>query len=146
LATGTASNGWGGTDTLINIQDVVGSAHDDLLIGGSGDDMLTAGPGNDTLVAGSGSTTLVGGSGSDRFVIKPDSAPAAGPPLLRDEIVGFHVGDQIDLSALPDVKSFADLHLATVEAGGQNFMRVYTGSSPASQYFTIAGVDPGALS
>src|SRR6266851_6357939 len=74
LATGTASNGYGGTDTLANIENVTGSAFNDVLIGDAGDNVLTGGAGNDTLTGGGGNNTLDGGSGSD--TVSYAAAPA----------------------------------------------------------------------
>lgn len=61
-------------DTLISIENVTGSAFDDLLIGdpganvldgGAGIDLLDGGEGNDTLIGGPGNDTLIGGDGTD---------------------------------------------------------------------------------
>jgi len=65
LATGVASNGYGGTDTLSNVQIVIGSAGSDTLIAGSSGATLNGGAGNDTLVGGVGNDVLVGGVGND---------------------------------------------------------------------------------
>lgn len=63
-----------GSDTLIDIENLVGSAFNDTLIGsaadnalegGDGADMLEGGQGNDTLKGGQGNDTLVGGLGND---------------------------------------------------------------------------------
>ena len=63
-----------GHDTLSNIENVVGSDHDDtisgddgsnVLEGGAGDDQISGGGGDDTLIAGSGIDTLDGGGGHD---------------------------------------------------------------------------------
>jgi hypothetical protein len=48
LDTGTAANGFGGTDTLTNIHSVIGSAHDDTFIAGD-PDTFTGGGGEDTF-------------------------------------------------------------------------------------------------
>lgn len=70
------AEGADGSDRLIGVQSVVGSAFDDTLIGnaadnsltgGKGDDVIEGGAGNDQLVGGPGADTLVGGSGNDRF-------------------------------------------------------------------------------
>lgn len=81
LAAGTATGF--GSDTLLSIEHVVGSAFDDtltgdagrnvlrgrggadLLRGAGGDDLLTGGPGPDTLLGGSGADVLRGGGGDD---------------------------------------------------------------------------------
>jgi Ca2+-binding RTX toxin-like protein len=65
LATGTAANGYGGTDTLTSIESVTGSAFNDTLIGDAGDNSLSGGAGNDTLIGGAGNNALDGGAGTD---------------------------------------------------------------------------------
>jgi Ca2+-binding RTX toxin-like protein len=82
LKTGTASDGWGSTDTLSNFEQVVGSAYNDLITGSDGNDTLTGGLGNDTLDGGAGVDTavfagnfasyLIDSSGSDILVTGPD--------------------------------------------------------------------------
>jgi len=47
---GTARDGFGFTDTLLNINQVEGSAFDDTLVGGAGDNRLIGGAGDDLLV------------------------------------------------------------------------------------------------
>lgn len=66
-----------GTDTLSNIEAVIGSSGNDritghatgiahnLFVGGSGNDTLDGGAGNDTLEGGFGQDSLVGGAGID---------------------------------------------------------------------------------
>jgi Ca2+-binding RTX toxin-like protein len=74
LATGTANNGYGGTDAILNVQNAVGSRYDDTLIasdanavlqGGAGDDRLLGGKGDDVLMGGSGKNYLDGGGGTN---------------------------------------------------------------------------------
>jgi Ca2+-binding RTX toxin-like protein len=48
-----------GTDTLVNIENVIGSAYNDSLTGDGGANVLTAGTGNDTLAGAGGSDTFV---------------------------------------------------------------------------------------
>lgn len=50
--------GAGGHDTLSNIQNLIGSSHDDVLIGDIHDNILIGGKGDDTLTGGGGSDTL----------------------------------------------------------------------------------------
>jgi Ca2+-binding RTX toxin-like protein len=70
-------DGWGGTGLVYNIENVTGSAGDDVIIGDGGDnilsgvdgnDMLRGGAGNDTLDGGAGDDQLRGGSGEDVFI------------------------------------------------------------------------------
>ncbi len=76
LATGTATDFAGDTDTIANFENVIGSNGtdsvtgddgDNRLIGNAGDDSLMGGGGNDTLVGGIGSDFLSGGDGVDTF-------------------------------------------------------------------------------
>jgi Ca2+-binding RTX toxin-like protein len=48
LATGTASDGYGGTDTLSGIENVRGSTFNDTLTGDANANWLEGGVGNDT--------------------------------------------------------------------------------------------------
>lgn len=71
---GAQATGGSGTDTLVAIEGLIGSAYDDTLAGntaanslqgGDGDDSLAGGSGNDTLDGGPGNDTLDGGIGTD---------------------------------------------------------------------------------
>jgi Ca2+-binding RTX toxin-like protein len=79
LATGSATftQGSNYTDTLINIEGVIGSDNDDSLtgddeanklFGAAGADLLVGGLGNDTLDGGSGNDSIFGGEGMDLIV------------------------------------------------------------------------------
>lgn len=74
LLDGTADDGEGGSDTLTNIENVIGSAFADtitgsnaanILDGGAGDDLILGVGGNDTLYGGDGDDTLHGNGGTD---------------------------------------------------------------------------------
>ena len=76
LATGTATDGGGGTDTLSGIENVLGTGAadnitgddaDNVLTGNAGNDILSGGGGDDTLYGGAGNDTLTGGAGDDLF-------------------------------------------------------------------------------
>ena len=54
LALGTATDGWGNTDTLISIEGVEGSNFNDSIVGSSGDNRLDGRGGNDTIDGGAG--------------------------------------------------------------------------------------------
>ena len=87
------TNGAAGGDTLLSIENVVGSAFDDLLqgdaganalsglagadrlYGGGGNDALSGGDGNDALIGGAGADVLSGGNGID--VVQYDAAATA---------------------------------------------------------------------
>lgn len=62
---GAQNTGGGGTDRLIGIEHVYGSAFNDTLIGSAGDNMMVGGDGNDSLTGGKGDDTLWGSAGDD---------------------------------------------------------------------------------
>jgi len=80
LLTGSASDGYGGTDTLANIENVRGSRDFNDVITGStaanrleglgGNDSINGDAGNDTLEAGNGTDTADGGADSDTLVVR----------------------------------------------------------------------------
>ncbi|MFZ1467892.1 MAG: calcium-binding protein [Paracoccaceae bacterium] len=70
LAAGSASDGLGGTDLLIGIENAHGSDHDDVLYGSSADNTLIGYAGNDTLRGGTGQDVLSGGLGGDTYVYR----------------------------------------------------------------------------
>ncbi len=67
LVSGSASGG-DGVDTLLNIENLRGSAFNDTLTGNAGDNALDGRAGNDTLSGGEGDDTFTGGAGNDNLV------------------------------------------------------------------------------
>ena len=71
LASGVASDGYGGTDTLSNIENVRGSRDfNDVITGSAADNKLEGLGGNDTLIGGAGNDTLIGGTGNDTYEVR----------------------------------------------------------------------------
>ncbi|HEX5265827.1 MAG TPA: calcium-binding protein, partial [Acidimicrobiales bacterium] len=70
LSTGQATGGWGGTQTISGVQNIIGTAtFNDVLKAGSTGGTITAGNGNDLIVGSTaGHDTLIGGSGDDTFI------------------------------------------------------------------------------
>jgi Ca2+-binding RTX toxin-like protein len=70
LLTGTVSDGFGGTDTLANIENVRGSRDfNDSITGSTANNKLEGLGGNDTLDGGVGADTMIGGDGSDSYYV-----------------------------------------------------------------------------
>ena len=88
-----------GVDTVLNFENLSGSAYHDHLLGTTGANRLDGGAGDDTLFGGGGVDTLVGGAGGDDFVW---SAITQSPLAAKDIVSDFsHAqGDQLDLSLI----------------------------------------------
>ncbi|MFC3068839.1 choice-of-anchor L domain-containing protein [Phenylobacterium soli] len=103
-----------GKDTLVNIENLFGSAFADKLTGAGSANALSGGAGADTLTGAGGADLLTGGTGADRFVFAlADSATGA-----RDTILDFsHAeGDRIDLTAIDAVAGGKDQAFTLVSA------------------------------
>lgn len=85
LARKTASNGYGGTDTLISIENVVGSSKDDILSGDSGNNVLQGGAGNDLLIGGGGYDQYVVAKGDGHDTVVNGFGAARGELLINNE-------------------------------------------------------------
>ncbi|HYC99276.1 calcium-binding protein [Brevundimonas sp.] len=90
IANGRASNdGEGGQDILVDIENILGSAFNDVLLGGGANNVLDGGAGADVLVGMAGDDRLIGGSGAanqmqgglgnDRYVVS-----VAGDTLIEN--------------------------------------------------------------
>ena len=106
LAQGTALGA--GDDTLIGIEDVLGSAFGDALIGDGVANLLDGGGGDDTLIGGGGGDSLIGGAGQDLLDLSglqgavlvdlsTGQVPAAGIDLLSgvEDVLGTAFDDTL---------------------------------------------------
>ncbi|MNG85267.1 Bifunctional hemolysin/adenylate cyclase precursor [compost metagenome] len=100
------ATGGAGTDSLSNMENLVGSMFNDnltgdgnanILSGLAGDDILSGGGGDDLLIGGTGSDTMTGGAGKDTF--KWMAGDAGGTDTIKDFTTGAN-GDVLDLSEL----------------------------------------------
>jgi Ca2+-binding RTX toxin-like protein len=71
LAITTAQDTHGaGTDTLVNFQNLTGSAFNDVLTGATDANLLSGGAGDDILLGNGGGDTLAGGTGNDIYEVR----------------------------------------------------------------------------
>ncbi len=147
LASGTAQDGFGGTDSLVGMEWISGSNFNDTLIGDAGSNLLRGYAGNDSLG---------GGGGNDVFVY---AANGNGIDTIGD----FGVGDLIRVSgaSFPPVPSSGDgsalalnrvqvassggittISAGTDAAAGADISIRLTGSFAASQFYSF-GTDIG---
>ncbi len=92
-------------DILVSIENLAGSAGDDILTGDAGDNRLTGRDGNDILSGGEGNDRLVGGEGADQLIGGAGNRDAAdynlaqeavGVDLLNGGFSGEAAGDTYD--------------------------------------------------
>lgn len=94
------NTGGSSIDTIVGIENLVGSVFGDNLTGNAGNNKLSGLSGNDVLTGGVGADQLTGGEGRDKFVFKSinDSGLTAD---TMDVVTDFTQGlDKIDLSAI----------------------------------------------
>ncbi len=135
LATGSASGGDAAGDTLSNIENLIGSDYDDLLIGnstGGGSNTLDGGLGDDTLSGAAGHDVLIGGAGNDGL------SGAAG----NDTLDGGAGADTLDGGAGNDTLVW-DLADTTIDGGsGVDTLRVDSGDVDLTSFAgTITGIE-----
>jgi Ca2+-binding RTX toxin-like protein len=123
LSTGVAIDGFGDTDTFINIENIDGSNYADILTGDENDNAIWGHQGNDTINGGAGSDYMDGQEGDDLFVFSNGDG--------NDAVSGFAVGagseDRIDLTAF-GFTELSDLASVT-QSGGDTIIQIDTDDS-----------------
>ncbi|MEP0069087.1 calcium-binding protein [Pyruvatibacter sp.] len=77
LSTGAVSDGYGGADTLTNVERVIGSAYADTLTGSSADNQFTGGGGNDTISGAGGNDRAIYALAASDYTVTFNSATGA---------------------------------------------------------------------
>lgn len=122
------NDGFGGSGTVLNIQNVYGSQLGDVIIGDAQDNVLMGLAGDDTLT---------GGGGDDIFFFDDRATDWDGNPVGNghDVITDFHHGhDKIAINE-PGVTSIADLTIT--EHGSQDVVITY---GPYGDQITLVGI------
>lgn len=167
LAKGTATDGFGDTDTLFSIENVKGSDYNDKILGSKqdnnidgyeggdtikgrgGDDKLSGSEGNDKLFGGKGDDTLNGGVGKDRLKGDADNDTLNGGDQKDtlfggtgdDELNGDNGDDTLDGEAGNDTLTGGNGNDAFVFSGtfGDDVITDFeTGGS--KEYIDLSGV------
>ena len=146
LLTGIATGQ--GTDTLVSIENVIGSILNDTITGNGGDNRLSGGSGSDILNGGDGQDILLGGDGNDRLDGGGDSDIVTGGlgsdrfvyglvfgTERTERITDFENGiDRIDVSA------FGFANFAAIDALATAFGAGLKIDLPGSQTLVITGL------
>lgn len=161
---GPQATGGSGSDTLINIEKLIGSDNADhltgstgnnALYGGLGNDTINGGAGNDLITGGGGTDSLVGGVGNDTFDF--NGLNELGLGSTRDVIAGWNAGDRIDLTTIDwdtttaGDQAFSYIGNAAFTAAGQvsynaGVLMINTNSDAAAEYeLVITGTPPATL-
>ncbi|MFO1036424.1 MAG: calcium-binding protein [Geminicoccaceae bacterium] len=130
---GFADDGYGGFDTLVGVENLVGTsfydylegdsganrldggAGDDCLFGDAGNDVLVGNTGNDMLVGGPGNDLMYGGAGADTYYWY---APAVeGGKVGADVVADFAAEDTLAISKGYTVSGFGTSTLTLSLAG-----------------------------
>ncbi|WP_294174681.1 M10 family metallopeptidase C-terminal domain-containing protein [uncultured Sphingomonas sp.] len=116
-------------DVLVNIENITGSGHNDILRGDSAANVINGANGQDVLLGGNGADTLTGGAGNDRFVFE-SAASANG-----DKVSDFALGDKLDFRSIdPSASTTGDQAFTWLDTGG------FTGSAGQLREYNSNGV------
>ena len=102
LATGTATDGFGDTDTLTSIESVSGTEFADTLTGDGGNNSLFGGRGDDTIDGAAGNDFIDGGAGDDTIVFDAADTSGVDGGTGTDILSVAGSGVTIDLTAIAD--------------------------------------------
>lgn len=103
VASGQTTGG-SGTDRLVSIERLVGSAFNDTLTGNAGANRIEGGAGADRLDGGAGADTLAGGTGSDTYVIdnaadvvaESDASAAGGNDMVLSRLAAYTLARNVE--------------------------------------------------
>lgn len=85
-------------DFIVNVERIVGSRHDDVLIGDAFANVINGGAGDDEIVGGAGPDMLRGNRGADTFVFGAGDSWVDAHDLISDYSGTTGDGDRIDVS------------------------------------------------
>lgn len=127
-------DGEGGQDTLIGIEDVRGSAFNDLISGDANANRLEGRDGDDILTGGGGNDSLLGGDGADTFRF---NAFGEGNDVIEDFTVG-----QDSLSFATSLGGNVAGSIASVVDDGANVVATFTNGGKT---LTLSNVGDGTI-
>lgn len=138
LAIGVQQNtGGAGLDTLINIENLVGSSFNDNLIGNTKNNSLNGRAGNDTLDGGVGSDSMIGGLGNDSFVVN-----VVGDVVTENLNEGTDtVNSSVTYTLSANVENLTLTGASPINGTGNGLVNTITGNAANNQLNGGAGND-----
>jgi len=136
----------GGIDTLISIENLIGSGFADTLrgnagnnslSGGNGDDRLLGGAGNDTLIGGAGYDRMYGGTGDDTYTVSDATDFAYEDEGEGTDLVNATINHQLRAN----VENLTLGGTANLIGEGNELGNVITGNSGANKLYGYDGDD-----
>ena len=125
LGDGIVEGGHAEGDILVDIENIEGSFHDDVLVGNNMVNQLSGGSGNDELE---------GGEGADHFIFSSANK--------NDTILDFTDNeDLIDLTGFRNISGFDDLTITSDSDGVTIDLTAYRGGTILLEGFDIANLD-----
>jgi len=125
LTAGTGTGGDAQGDTLVNIENLVGSSFNDTLTGNAGANYLQGGAGDDLLTGGAGADYLDGGTGTDTANYSTSNA-AVNVNLAAGTASGGHAAGDV-LVAIENLTGSVFNDTLTGD-GGANVLKGYYGN------------------
>ncbi|MEF8721301.1 MAG: DUF4347 domain-containing protein [Candidatus Accumulibacter delftensis] len=149
---GAQATGGSGSDTLISIENLIGSNFNDKLTGNSGANRLEGYAGNDTLDGGTGNDTMLGGDGNDYYYVRDSgdsvtetnaTASIGGTDLVYSYLASYTLGANVENGRI--VTSAAanligsSLNNFLYAGAGNNVIDGGAGSDTVSYYYGVSG-------
>ena len=140
IAAGSATDLWGDQDTIVGVENVVGSSGDDLLLGSAEENSIAGGAGDDLIYEGAGSDVLEGGYGADTFIyLSRDNAQSRDD---IDTILDFDVSqDKLTFEGL----GIEDMQVDVVDLDNSGKLDVMFTAVGAPDWGAVVLVDVGRL-
>ncbi len=122
-------------DSLVDVENIIGTGFADRLIadngdnrldGGDGNDRISGFNGNDTIIGGAGDDTLEGGGGDDLFIINAND----GDDVISGFVAGAGGGDVIELVGFgANLDTFADIAAVASQSGDDTVIDLGNGET-----------------
>ncbi|MEF8700962.1 MAG: DUF4347 domain-containing protein [Candidatus Accumulibacter sp. UW20] len=146
------ATGGSGSDTLLSIEKLIGSAYADKLIGSTGANRLTGNDGNDTLDGGAGIDTMTGGDGSDTYYVRDIGdivsetnavASSGGIDHVNSDLAAYTLGANVEngriLATGPAALTGNTLDNLLYAGVGDNLLDGSSGTDTVSYAYGVAG-------